>query len=219
MISMNQQVNQHTSESVLDAAFVRNLVRLMDSDAVNRAAEAHHAPLASNDEVKYSWADASAMATRFQEVKRAAIAEAETFDLTEEQAEDYGQVTAWLDKEARQGTLRVVRCFKDGGRIARHNVLLLEETDDGEVVSTDIGGYVSMAELKRGAHGGTNWLYEKEQVEAGWVRIEVMITDRFPDHPMFKRSDGSRIDLGFNDDEHFYFFTVTIRQEDLVDTF
>jgi hypothetical protein len=40
----------------------------------------------------------------------------------------------------------------------------------------------------------------------------------FPDHEMFKRSNGSHVDLGFNDNEHFYSFTIEIHQEDLVDT-
>jgi len=177
-----------------------------------------HAPLASNEEPKYSWANASVAATRFQEVKRAALAEAQTYSLTKEQAEDYAQVAAWLDMTARQGTLRVLRSTTDGDRIACHDVLLLEE-EDGEVNSIEFGGYVSMSELKRGAHGGTAWLYDKDEIVEGYFRIEVMITDQFPDHPMFKRSDGSRVDLGFNDNEHFYSFRVDIPKENLSDAF
>lgn len=168
------------------------------------------------EQATQSWADASAAATRFQEVKQAA--KKEVLYLTEEQAEDYGQVAAWLDMTARQGTLRVLRGTVDGGRIARHNVFILEE-EDGEVFSVDFGGYVSMGELKRGAHGGTDWLYNKDEIVDGYFRIEVMITDMFPDHEMFKRSDGSRIDLGFNDNEHFYTFTVDIPKKNLCDTF
>lgn len=75
-----------------------------------------------------------------------------------------------------------------------------------------------MSELKRGAHGGTEWLYKAEPIGDEWLRVQVMITDNFPDHEMFKRPDGSRIDLGFNDDDHFYFFNVDIPMENLVDT-
>ena len=75
-----------------------------------------------------------------------------------------------------------------------------------------------MSECKRGAHGGTAWLHKVERIDEEWLRVEVMITDMFPDHEMFKRSNGSRVDLGFNDNEHFYSFTVEIHQEDLVDT-
>jgi hypothetical protein len=165
-----------------------------------------------------SWAQASAEAIRFEQVKQAERADALRFGSTQEQAADQGQVAAWLDKEARRRRLRVLRCTANGGRIARHHVLLLEENDDGEVVSLDIGGYVHMEELRRGAHGGTAWLHKVDRINDEWLRVEIMITDIFPDHEMFKRSDGSRIDLGFNDNEHYYSFTVEIHQEDLVDT-
>jgi len=177
-----------------------------------------HPEQEQNQETVYSWAQASAEAIRFEQVKQAERAEALRFGSTQEQADDQGQVAAWLDKEARAGRLRILRCKADGGRIARHHVLLLEENDDGEVVSLDIGGWCSMSELKRGAHGGTEWLYKAEPIGDEWLRVQVMITDNFPDHEMFKRPDGSRIDLGFNDDDHFYFFNVDIPMENLVDT-
>jgi hypothetical protein len=170
-----------------------------------------------NQKNVYSWTDASKVAARYVEVFDAERAEALRIGYTQQQAADHGQVAAWLDKEARQRRLRVLRCTTDGGRIARHHVLLLEE-EDGEVSSLDLGGYVPMSECKRGAHGGTAWLYKAEPINDEWLRVEVMITDMFPDHEMFKRSDGSRIDLGFNDNEHYYSFAVEIHQEDLVDT-
>ena len=129
---------------------------------------------------------------------------------------DHAAVESHLNQLAYNGQLRIIRCFADGGRIARHKVLILEE-EDGEVVSTDIGGHASMAELKRGAHGGTDWLYAKERLGEDWVRIDVMITDCFPDIQMFQRLNGSKVDLGFNDDEHYYLFSVAIRESDLVD--
>ena len=159
----------------------------------------------------HTWAQASANASRFQQVKQATIAEMSW--LPEAEAADYGQVAAWLDRLAQNRQLKIIRGM-DGG-YAYHKVLILEEEEDGEVFSTDIGGYVSMAELRMGAHGGTGWLYAKEEVADGWVRIEVMITDTFPQHEMFKRANGDRIELGFNDNEHFYSFTVTIHKDDL----
>ena len=124
---------------------------------------------------------------------------------------DHATVESYLNELAYNGQLRVFRSVIDGGRIARHKVLILEE-EDGEVVSMDIGGYASMAELKRGAHGGTDWLYAKERLEEDWVRIDVMITDCFPDIQIFQRLNGSKVDLGFNDDEHYYLFSVAIRE-------
>ena len=178
-----------------------------------------HAPLASNEAPKYSWADASKVATRYVEVFEAERAEAlRSYDCTQQMATDRAQVAAWLDKEARAGTLRVLRSKSDGGRIAQHNVLLLDE-EDGEVVSLDIGGYVSMGEINRYHESSRAWLYNKDEIVEGYFRIEVMITDVFPDHEMFKRSDGSNVDLGFNDNQHFYSFMVEIHQDDLFDNY
>jgi hypothetical protein len=129
--------------------------------------------------------------------------------------EDYRQVEAWLDALAKNRQVKVVRCTADGGRIARHKVLIL----DGEVISVDIGGYASMAELKRGSHGGTEWLHKVEPLADGWVRIEVMITDLFPEHAMFQRPNGTKVDLGFNDNEHYYMFPLVICGDDLTDAF
>jgi hypothetical protein len=171
-----------------------------------------------NNDPKIGWAEAAVGMARFNQVEEAERAEALLHGCSQQQAADRGRVAAWLDSEARQRRLRVLRCTSNGGRVARHHVLLLEHTDDGEVFSVDIGGWVSMSELKRGAHGGTEWLYKAERINEEWLRVEIMITDIFPDHEMFERSDGSRIDLGFNDNEHFYSFTVEIHQEDLVDT-
>ena len=177
-------------------------------------------PEQDQNQVKtYSWADASKVATRYVEVFEAERAEAlRSYDCTQQEATDRAQVAAWLDKEARFGRLRVIRGTSDGGRIAQHNVLLLDE-EDGEVVSLDIGGYVSMGEINRYHESSRAWLYNKDEIVEGYFRIEVMITDQFPDHEMFKRSDGSRVDLGFNDNEHYYTFTVDIPKENLCDTF
>jgi hypothetical protein len=176
-----------------------------------------------NQENVQSWATASAQAIRFEQVKQAerakALSHGATEYMTESNAEDCGQIAAWLDRLACNGQLRVIRTTADEGRIASHIVEILHENEDGEVVSTECGGYVPMWELRRGYCGGTDWLYAKEEVSHGWVRIAVMITDNFPDHPMFKRADGSDVELGFNDNDHFHLFEVVIHEADLVDEF
>ena len=166
-------------------------------------------------EIKHGWVQASETMIRYRKVFDAAKEEARAW-CTEEQAEDHGQVAAWLDRMAQTRRLKVVRCTTDGGRIARHKVILLEEVD-GELLHVECGGWVSMAELKRGAYGGTEWLHKMEDLGSGWVRIEVMITDVFPEHEMFKRADGSRVDLGFNDNAHFHSLSVEIHKDDLTD--
>jgi len=161
----------------------------------------------------------SSIVARYVEVLEAEHEKALRQGYTQEQALGRGQVAAWLDKEARQGRLRIMRSMPNGGRIARHNVLLLEEKDDEMSVVSDIGGWISMADLHGVHERHTSWIYNKGEIVEGYFRIKVMITNTFPDHEMFKRSDGSQIDLGFNDTEHYYMFTVDIPKKDLVDTF
>jgi len=167
------------------------------------------------EQATQSWADASAAATRFREIQLAYSVVAMSYDIPEAEANDWGQVEAWLDRFARNGQLRVTRTTADNGRIARHIVEILDENEDGEVVSIECGGYVEMSELRRGYCGGTDWLTEKEEVSEGWVRITMMITDMFPDHRMFKRADGSSIVLDPYSDDHFHMVKVTIHQDDL----
>ena len=165
-------------------------------------------------EIKHGWVKASEVMVRYRKVFDSAKEDARAW-CTEAQAEDYGQVSAWLDSLAQSRRLKVVRRTSDGGRIACHDVLILDEVE-GELY-TECGGYVSMSELRRGAHGGMEWLRAMEDLGNGWVRIEVMITDCFPDHEMFARADGARMNLGFNDNQHFFSFMVEIHGDDLTD--
>jgi len=164
-----------------------------------------------------AWATASASMVRWRNIFDAEEDAAFGSGCSKEQAYDHGHVAAWLDNLARQRRLRVQRHLVDGGRIARHRVEILSENEDGEIYSVECGGRASMQELKRA--GDTTWLYKKEELGDGWVRIELMITDRHPDHEMFTRADGKGIDLGFNDSEHYYTFLVEIHQDDLFDNY
>lgn len=175
-----------------------------------------HCPLAS-PQLPNAWAAPSAAAIRFQEIQQAVKEEFMRRGTPEAQANDWGQVRAWLDRYARDGGLRVTRTTADEGRIAYHIVELLDLNEDGEVVSIECGGYVEMSELCRGYCGGTGWLSEKKEVSEGWFEIRVMITDSFPDHPMFKRADGSDVVLDPYTNDHFHIVKVTICECDLVD--
>ena len=161
------------------------------------------------------WVEASATMLRWREVFAAAAKEAEGWHLTAEQRNDYAQVTAWLDKYAQMRRLRVVRTMAGKYKeYAQHKVSILEEVD-GELDTIQCGGYAPMSELQR--CGDAHLLFEKEELGDGWIRVELMITDQFPEHEMFQRADGSRIDLGFNDDDHYHVFSVTIHEDDLTD--
>ena len=161
--------------------------------------------------------------TRFEQVKQEEYAkilsDVDGRYITNQNAEDNAHVAAWLDKLARRRQLRVERSLIDDDEYAFHSVQILHENENGEVVPIECGGWVEMYELHRGYMDGPGWLYKKEEVSDGWVRIKLMIGENFPDHPMFKRADGTRIDLGFNGDDHFFVFTVVMHQDDLIDKY
>lgn len=175
------------------------------------------APLAGYEPEPDAWAKAAESMARWRQVFDAEEAAAFGSGCSKEQAYDHGQVAAWLDTLARQRRLRIQRFFADSGRIARHRVEILLENEEGEIYAVECGGRASMQDLKRA--GDTDWLYKRQEIADGWVRIELMITDRHPDHEMFTRADGKGIDLGFNDSEHYYTFLVEIHQDDLFDNY
>jgi hypothetical protein len=173
-------------------------------------------PLAS-PEIPNAWADAATSMQRWNQVTATATEEALAMGHSADQATDYAQVTAWLDCFARTRRLRVGRSIAGlYNEYVRHIVSFLEEVD-GELNAVQCGGYAEISELRRS--GDANWPFEKDDVGDGWVRMDLMMTDRFPDHEVFQRPDGSRIDLGFNDNEHYYIITVTMHQDDLIDEF
>ena len=177
-----------------------------------------NAPIASNEPSMYSWAQASAHA---EKVRFDAVFEAEKESClawaTEEVASDHALIAARLDEAARQRRLKVVR-YKTHNAW-HHSVQLLDE-DAGEVYATQIGGYINIGELNRGAHPDRTFPFKLERLEGGKIHLPLMITDMFPDHPFFLREDGkTKVDLGFNNNEPYYEFEVTLFEEELADTF
>ena len=168
-----------------------------------------------------SWAHAAATMKadqeRFAEVYAAEKASCLSW-ATEEVACDHALIAARLDQAARERRLKVVRYkTRDAWH---HSVQLLEESHDGEVYATEIGGSIYLGELLHGAHPDRTFPFKMEQIEGGKIRIPLMITDIYPDHPFFLREDGkTKVDLGFHSDEHYYEFEVTLSEEDLADTF
>jgi hypothetical protein len=168
----------------------------------------------------YSWAQASA-AVKAKQERFSQVFEAEKESAlvwaAEEVACDHALIAARLDQAACERRLKVVR-YKASNAWC-HSVQLLDE-DAGEVYSTEIGGHIYLGELNRGAHPDRTFPFKLEQIEGGKIRIPLMITDEFPDHPFFLREDGkTKVDLGFNDNEHYYEFEVILFEEELADTF
>jgi hypothetical protein len=149
------------------------------------------------------------MTERYNEVYEEEYRESRQW-ASDEVARDRSKVAACLDALARRGLLKVQRYVSDSGWV-RHRVYVLNE--DGEDVA-ECGGRVEVYELRR---SGESWPVEKERLTDGRLRIELMITDRLPDIEMFRRKDGSRMDLGFNDNEHYYSFSVVMDEKDLED--
>lgn len=144
---------------------------------------------------------------RFNTVKQAECEEAIRWGLSDEEANDRGSVAAWLDYQAQRRCLRVERYrIQAPNDIVCHRVALLEK---GEVVA-ECGGWAF-------AYGKTNGYFHKEELSDEWVRVVLMITDMFPEHTTFKRSNGKKVDLGFNGDDSFYAFSVVMHRDDLVD--
>ena len=131
---------------------------------------------------------------------------------------DNDLIAARLNRAAQERRLRVTRC-KDVVTWF-HSVELIHEDENGEVYATQIGGYIYKGELERGG-GDKEFPFKKETVEGGKVRIPLMITDTFPNHPFFLREDGvTRVYLGPIDDlDHYHCFDVTLFEEDLTDEF
>ena len=136
--------------------------------------------------------------------------------MTEEQANDRGQVAAWLDNLARTHRLRVERYIEDGiDRIIRHKVFILDREDD-DAYAAECGGSLDMSKMA----WGEDWPFRTHTLDDDWRLIELMITDVIPEHEMFKRPDGSTVDLGFNGTNHqLCTFSLEIRDDELVGDF
>jgi hypothetical protein len=141
----------------------------------------------------------------------------EAFQATDEVAHDYALIAARLDQAASSRHLQVSR-YKTLD-ICYHFVQLIVEEENGEIYSLEMGGYISIAELNHDAHSDREFPFKKEALEGGKVRIQLMITDEYPDDPFFLREDGqTKVNLGFND-KPYYVFEVTLFEEDLKDNF
>jgi hypothetical protein len=119
---------------------------------------------------------------------------------TEKVAFDRGQIAAWLDHYALNRRLRVERIISNG--IVQHRLDFMDR-----LAPLECGGWVIQDET-------VDWALQSEKLDDGWIRIEVMLTKVFPDHAMFKRADGERIDLGYTD-KNYYTFLVDIHPNDV----
>ena len=154
--------------------------------------------------------------TRWRKVFRRERKTSLKLGMTEVQANDRGQVAAWLDNLSRTNRLRIERYIEDGiNRVVRHRVHILDNEDDDDAYATECGGSLDMSAIE----WHDEWPFRADSLGYGCYEIHVMIKDVIPEHDMFKRPDGTAVDLGFNYDPYFASFCLEINGRDLVGDF
>ena len=149
-----------------------------------------------------AWANLASVQAQFRETFTLERLESLQEGCTEEVAFDRGQIAAWLDNYALNRRLRVERSFHNG--IVQHRVEFMEE--NRLAFPLECGGWAALENY--------DWALHKQPLDGGWVRIEVMISNIFPNHEIFKRADGSPINLGYNG-VNYYTFLVDMHPDDL----
>jgi len=147
----------------------------------------------------------------YQQIYEATMEEEKSYSHTEDVRRDRAQVTAYLNVLAENGRLKVSRIFRE--RVWVHRVEILDENGD---VLAECGGHISVGELNRDSYT-KSCLSQTENIVNGFCRIDLMISDIFPDIYVFKRDSGKNVDLGFNDYSSYYIFTVIMSEEDIQD--
>lgn len=127
---------------------------------------------------------------------------------SEDVRRDRAQVNAHLNVLAENGRLRVSRIFRECMWV--HRVEILDENGD---VLAECGGHISVGELNRDSYT-KSCLSQTENMGNGFFRIDLMISDIFPDIYVFKRDSGKNVDLGFNDYSSYYIFSVILHEND-----
>ena len=147
----------------------------------------------------------------YQQIYQETMEEEKSYSNTEDVRRDRAQVNAHLNVLAQCGRLKVRRIFRE--RVWAHRVEILDENGD---VLADCGGHISVGELNRDSYM-KSCLSQKEIMGDGFCRIDLMITDIFPNIYVFKRDSGENVDLGFNDYSSYYIFSVILHENDLED--
>jgi hypothetical protein len=126
--------------------------------------------------------------------------------------QDRSQVHSWLTIFAETGRLIVQRNSRPGRW--NHNISILD--GDGNVIASTCG-FVTGVDVLLG-----KWDQEfvrwTQKVDDDHSRIRLMTSTILPDIPVFQRADGTRVDLGWNDD-YFECFDVVLHNDAIEDNF
>lgn len=124
---------------------------------------------------------------------------------------DYERVQAFLQELASQRRIQVLRTSRHDISNWSHYVTFLD-TDGQKMAHTC--GYIFSIDVYLGKWD-EKYVKWSERVDDDHTKIHLMISDRPPKEiPEFKN-----VDLGFNDNEHYYGFDVIMHNDDIEDDF
>ena len=124
---------------------------------------------------------------------------------------DYDRVHTFLQDMATQRRIQVVRTSRGDINNWSHYVTFLD-TGGNEIAHTCGCIFSIDVHLGKWDEKYVKW---SERVDDEHTKIHLMISDRPPrEIPEFKN-----VDLGFNDNEHYYGFDVVMHNDDIEDDF
>ena len=124
---------------------------------------------------------------------------------------DYDRVHTFLQELATQRRIQVLRTSRSDIHNWSHYATFLD-TDGKEIAHTC--GYIFSIDVHLGKWD-EKYVKWSERVDDDHTKIHLMISDRPPrEIPEFKD-----VDLGFNDNEHYYGFDVVMHNDDIEDDF
>ena len=127
------------------------------------------------------------------------------------EGQDYNRVHTFLQELATQRRVQVLRTSRWDIHNWSHYVTFLD-TDGNEIAHTR--GYIFSIDVRLGKWD-EKYVKWSERVDDDHTKIHLMISDRPPQEiPEFKN-----VDLGFNDNEHYYGFDIVMHNDDITDDF
>ena len=124
---------------------------------------------------------------------------------------DYERVHEFIQGLANQRRIKVVRVSRWDTSNWSHYVTFLD-IDGNKMAHTH--GYIFSISVHLGKWD-ERYVKWSERVDDDHTKIHLMISDRPPKEiPEFKN-----VDLGFNDNEHYYGFDIVMHNDDITDDF
>ena len=124
---------------------------------------------------------------------------------------DYDRVHTFLQKMANQRRIKVIRTSRKARLNWSHDVSFLD--DNGKEMAWTCGYIVDIDVIcGKWDEQYVNW---SEKVDDVHTKIHLMISDSPPE----EIPELANVDLGFNDNDHYYGFDVVMHNDDIEDDF